>query len=91
MATRSRRIEIRVTESDWELQEAVARSRGETLSEFVRRAAHTEAERAMNESSRLVVDDEKARRFLDALEGPTRASETGLRRLIEKPSVLASE
>ena len=92
MATRTKRIEIRVTESDWALQEAVASSRGETLSEFVRRAAHIEAERAMSEDRRIVVDVERAERFLAALDAPmSKTAETGLRDLVAKPSVFRPE
>jgi len=56
---------------------------GETLSKFIRRAARDETER-----TRYILDDEAAQRLLTALEQPSPASEQGLRRLIEKPSVL---
>jgi uncharacterized protein (DUF1778 family) len=62
---------------------AAAAASGETMSEFVWRAARHEAER-----TRYVVDDEAEQRFLAALEQPSPASERGLRRLIEKPSIL---
>jgi uncharacterized protein (DUF1778 family) len=91
MATRTRRIEIRVSEEERALEEAAATAHGETLSEFVRRAARTEAERVLAERTRFVVDDDAARRFLEALERPTSDAERGLRRLLDKPSVLADE
>jgi uncharacterized protein (DUF1778 family) len=91
MATRTRRIEIRVTEEERALEEAAASALGETLSEFVRRVARVEAERALAERTQLVVDYEAAERFLAALERPTVDAERGLSRLIEKPSVLADE
>jgi uncharacterized protein (DUF1778 family) len=91
MATRTRRIEIRVTEQERALEEAAASAHGETLSEFVRRAARVEAERALAERARFVIDDEAAERFLAALERPTAEAERGLRRLVERPSVLSSE
>jgi len=78
--TKTRRIEIRITEEERDLEQAAAAASGETLSEFVRRAARHEAERTL--------DDEAAQRFLTALEQPSPASERGLRRLIEKPSIL---
>ena len=49
-----------------------------------------EAERTLAERTRYVVDDEAAQRFLTTLELPSPAAEEGLRRLIEKPSVLPS-
>jgi uncharacterized protein (DUF1778 family) len=54
----------------------------------VRRAARREAERTLAERTRYAADDEAARRFLAALEGPSRDVERGLRRLTEKPSIL---
>jgi hypothetical protein len=40
------------------------------------------------ERTRYVLDDEAAQRFLSALEHYSPDSERGLRRLVEKPSVL---
>ncbi len=88
--TKTRRIEIRITEEERSLEQAAATVNGETLSEFVRRAARHEAERTLAERTRYVVDDDEAQRFLTALELPSPAAEEGLRRLIEKPSVLPS-
>jgi uncharacterized protein (DUF1778 family) len=87
-ATKTRRIEIRITEQERDLEQAAAAANGETLSEFVRRAARNEAERTLAERARYVLDDEAAQRFLTALERPSADSEQRLRRLIEKPSVL---
>lgn len=91
MATRTRRIEIRVTDEERALEEAAASALGETLSEFVRRAARVEAERTLAERTRLVVDDEAAQGFLDALDPPSADAERGLRRLLDTPSVIAGE
>ena len=87
--TKNRRIEIRVTDHERALEEAAASALGETLSEFVRRVARTEAQRVLEERSGYVVDDEAARRFLEALDQDGR-HEPGLRRLVEKPSVIAA-
>jgi uncharacterized protein (DUF1778 family) len=87
-STKTRRIEIRITEEERSLEQAAATVNGETLSEFVRRAAHREAERTLAERTRYVIDDEAAQRFLDALDRRSPDAERGLRRLIEKPSVL---
>jgi uncharacterized protein (DUF1778 family) len=86
--TKTRRIEIRITEDERNLEQAAAAASGETLSEFVRRAARHEAERTLAERTRYILDDEAAQRFLAALEQPSSASERGLLRLTEKPSVL---
>lgn len=87
--TKTRRIEIRITEEERNIEQAAAAVSGETLSEFVRRAARHEAERTLAERTRYILDDEAAQRFLTALEQqPFPDSERGLRRLTEKPSVL---
>lgn len=89
--TKTRRIEIRVSEDERALEEAAASARGETLSEFVRSAARAEAQRVLEERTRFVIDGEDvAARFLAALDEDTR-HEAGLRRLVEKPSVIAPE
>jgi uncharacterized protein (DUF1778 family) len=85
---KTRRIEIRITEEERKLEQAAATVNGETLSEFVRQAARREAERTLAERTRYVVDDEAAQRFLAALEQPSASAEQGLRRLIQKPSIL---
>ncbi len=87
--TKTRRLEIRITEEERDLEQAAAAVSGESLSEFVRRAARHEAERTLAERTRYILDDEAAQRFLTALEQPSPESERGLRRLSEKPSVLS--
>jgi uncharacterized protein (DUF1778 family) len=87
-ATKTRRIEIRITEEERDLEQAAATANGETLSEFVRQAARREAERTLTERTRYVLDDEAAQRFLAALEQPSSTARRKLRRLIEKPSIL---
>lgn len=91
MAARTRRIEIRVTEHERALEEAAASAQGETLSEFVRRVVRQEAEQVLAERTSYVVDDDAAERFLAALERPGAGVERGLRRLLERPSVLPGE
>jgi len=86
--TKTRRIEIRITEQERSLEQAAASVNGESLSEFVRRAARREAERTLAERTSYALDDEAAQRFLTALERPSADAEKGLRRLTEKPSVL---
>jgi uncharacterized protein (DUF1778 family) len=85
----TRRIEIRVTEEEHSLEEAAATALGVTLSEFFRRAARESAEEVLAERSRIVLGNEEADRFLDAIEHPERF-ETGLARLATRSSVLPS-
>lgn len=85
---KTRRLEIRITEQERDLEQAAAAASGETLSEFVRRAARSEAERTLAERTRYLVDDEAAQRFLTALERPSTSAKRGLSRLTQKPSVL---
>jgi uncharacterized protein (DUF1778 family) len=86
--TKTRRIEIRITDEERSLEQAAATANGETLSEFVRRAARNEAERTLAERTRYLVNDDTAQRFLTTLEQPSPKAEAGLRRLVEKPSIL---
>jgi uncharacterized protein (DUF1778 family) len=60
--TKTRRIEIRITEEERDLEQAAAAASGETLSELVRRAARHEAERTLAKRTRYVLDDETAQR-----------------------------
>jgi len=85
MAARSQRIEIRVSDEERVLEEAAAGAQGDTLSEFIRRAARAEAERVLAERTRISVDEERAEAFLAALVRPAADSERGLRRLLELP------
>jgi uncharacterized protein (DUF1778 family) len=88
-SAKTRRIEIRVTDEEHSLEEAAATALGITLSEFLRRAARESAEEILAERSRIVLDDDDAARFLDAIEHPERF-EAGLARLVARPSVLPS-
>jgi len=84
---RSRRIEIRVTEEEHDAEDAAARTLGVSLSEFYRQAARERAEEVLAERSRIVLDDEAAVRFLDALDHPERFEER-LGWLADSPSIL---
>lgn len=84
---KSRRIEIRVTDEEHAVEEAAAQTLGVTLSEFYRQAARARAEEILAERSRVVLDDDEAERFLEALDHPERF-EAGLRELAERPRVL---
>ena len=88
-SAKTRRIEIRLTDEEHSLEEAAATALGVTLSEFFRRAARESAEEVLAEQSRILLNDEEAARFLDAIEHPERF-EAGLAQLAARPSVLPS-
>ncbi len=85
---KSRRIEIRVTDEEHAVEEAAAQTLGVTLSEFYRQAARARAEEILAERSHVVLDDEEAERFLEALDHPERF-EAGLRELAARPRLLS--
>lgn len=70
MATsrKSRRIEVRIDEEERRLEEAAAAALGVSLSEFVRQSARGRAEEVLRERREIALDDEAARRLLDALD-----------------------
>jgi uncharacterized protein (DUF1778 family) len=84
--TKSRRIEIRMTDEERDLEQAAAVARGQTLSEFVRQAARREAEQVLAERTSIALNPKEAARFLAALDDPS-SFEAGLGALIERPSV----
>jgi uncharacterized protein (DUF1778 family) len=86
-SAKTRRIEIRMTDEERDLEQAAAASRGQTLSEFVRQAARREAEQVLAERTSIVLNAEEASRFLAALDNPS-SFEAGLGRLTDRPSVL---
>jgi uncharacterized protein (DUF1778 family) len=86
---KTRRIEIRVSDEEHSLEEAAATALGISLSEFFRGAARSRAEEVLGERSRILLDDDDAARFLDALDHPERF-DAGLAWLADRPSVLSS-
>lgn len=85
-SAKTRRIEIRMTDEERDLEQAAAAARGQTLSEFVRQAARREAEQVLAERTSIVLNPEEASRFLAALNDPS-SFEAGLGRLTDRPSV----
>ncbi|MEA2275233.1 MAG: hypothetical protein QOI62_1503 [Solirubrobacteraceae bacterium] len=67
-SSKTRRIEIRVSDDERRLEEAAASELGQTLSEFVRQSARARAEEVMRDRGRIVLDDDAAARFLAALD-----------------------
>ena len=86
-SAKTRRIEIRMTDEERDLEQAAAAAQGQTLSEFVRQAARREAEQVLAERTSIVLNPDEASRFLAALDDPA-SFEAGLGALTERPSVL---
>jgi uncharacterized protein (DUF1778 family) len=86
-SAKTRRIEIRMTDEERDLEQAAAATRGQTLSEFVRQAARREAEQVLAERTSIALSPEEAGRFLATLDDPA-SFEAGLGALTERPSVL---
>lgn len=65
---RTQRLELRLTDEERELDAAAASAVGETLSDFFRRAATVRAAEVLVDQRKVVLTDDEAARFLDALE-----------------------
>jgi uncharacterized protein (DUF1778 family) len=87
-SAKTRRIEIRMTDEERNLEQAAAAAQGQTLSEFVRQAARREAKQVLAERTSIVLNPDEANRFLAALDDPA-SFEAGLGTLTEHPSVLS--
>jgi uncharacterized protein (DUF1778 family) len=67
---KTRRIEVRLSDEERQLDAAAASALGESLSDFFRRAARERAQEVLADRRAIALDEEEARRFLDALERP---------------------
>jgi uncharacterized protein (DUF1778 family) len=65
---RTQRLELRLTDDERQLDSAAATAVGETLSDFFRRAASTRAQDVLADQQQIVLDEDEAKRFLDALD-----------------------
>jgi uncharacterized protein (DUF1778 family) len=65
---RTQRLELRLTDEERSIDQAAAAAVGESLSEFVRRAAATRAAEVLADQRRIALTEDEAIRFLDALE-----------------------
>ena len=69
-ARRPAEIEVRLSDEERQLDAAAASALGESLSDFFRRAAQERAQEVLADRRAIALDEEEARRFLDALEQP---------------------
>jgi uncharacterized protein (DUF1778 family) len=67
---KTRRIEVRLSDEERELDAAAASALGESLSDFFRRAAQARAQEVLADQRAIALTDVQATRFLEALERP---------------------
>jgi len=65
---RTQRLELRLTDDERQLDSAAATAVGETLSDFFRRAASTRAQDVLADQQQIVLNEDEAKRFLEALD-----------------------
>jgi uncharacterized protein (DUF1778 family) len=81
---RVQRLELRLTDDERQLDSAAATVLGETLSDFFRRAASARAQEVLADQRQIVLSDDEAARFLDALEHVDDDTVARLRELRER-------
>lgn len=67
---KTRRIEVRLSDEERELDAAAASALGESLSDFFRRAAQTRAQEVLADQRATALSEAESIRFLEALEQP---------------------
>jgi uncharacterized protein (DUF1778 family) len=67
---KTRRIEVRLSDEERQLDAAAASALGESLSDFFRRAAQARAQEVLADQHGIALGEQEAARFLDALERP---------------------
>jgi len=81
---RSQRLELRLTDDERQLDSAAATAVGETLSDFFRRAATARAQDVLADQQQIILSEDEAQRFLDALEEVDEETVGRLRELRER-------
>jgi uncharacterized protein (DUF1778 family) len=81
MLVRTQRLELRLTDGERQLDSAAATAVGETLSGFFRRAASARAQEVLADQQRIVLNQDEAARFLDALDAVDQDTVARLRAL----------
>jgi uncharacterized protein (DUF1778 family) len=67
---KTRRIEVRLSDEERQLDAAAASALGESLSDFFRRAAQARAQEVLADQRTIALSEVEATRFLAALERP---------------------
>ncbi|HET9591329.1 MAG TPA: DUF1778 domain-containing protein [Solirubrobacterales bacterium] len=78
---KTRRIEVRLSDEERELDAAAASALGESLSDFFRRAARARAHEVLAEQGAVALSAQEAKRFMEALDRPDEKAVAGLRDL----------
>jgi uncharacterized protein (DUF1778 family) len=78
---RTQRLELRLTDAERQLDSAAATAVGETLSDFFRRAASVRAQEVLADQQQIVLSENEAARFLDALDAADQDTVARLREL----------
>lgn len=85
--SRSEKIDIRITPEAKRLLQEAARERHTTISQFVLDTALGAANDLLAARTRIGLDDEQWRRFMEALDGPPRVHPR-MQRLLNEPTIL---
>lgn len=75
---KTRRIEVRLSDEERELDAAAASALGESLSDFFRRAAQTRAHEVLADRRSVALSAQEAKRFMEALDQPDERAVAGL-------------
>jgi uncharacterized protein (DUF1778 family) len=81
ISMRTQRLELRLTDNERELDSVAATAVGETLSDFFRRAASARAQEILADQQQIVLSEDEAARFLDALDAVDQDTVARLREL----------
>jgi uncharacterized protein (DUF1778 family) len=81
---RTQRLELRLTDDERQIDSAAATAVGETLSDFFRRAAAVRAEEVLADQKQILLSQDEAARFLDALDAVDQDTVARLRELRER-------
>jgi uncharacterized protein (DUF1778 family) len=84
LLVRTQRLELRLTDDERQLDSTAATAVGETLSDFFRRAASARAQEVLADQQRIVLNQDEAARFLDALDTGDQDTVARLRELHER-------
>jgi uncharacterized protein (DUF1778 family) len=80
----NQRLELRVTDNEWQLDKTAAMTVDETLSEVFRRAASARAQDVLTDQKQVPLNQVEAERCLDALDAVDEDTVARLRGLRER-------
>jgi uncharacterized protein (DUF1778 family) len=80
----NQRLELRVTDNEWQLDKTAAMTVDETLSEVFRRAASARAQDVLTDQKQVALNQVEAERCLDALDAVDEDTVARLRGLRER-------